>query len=73
MIAVDPNDKELNDAIEYTRYMKRKWDEADKAWDRKEPSMYVYTRGYDAWNKAKQAYEGSLINLALIFMERVLK
>jgi hypothetical protein len=71
MIQIDPDDTELKNAIMLVEIAKKTYERADKDWNRAEPSMYVFMHQHNAWSKAKTAYESTLVNLALIFMERL--
>jgi hypothetical protein len=71
MIQIDPDDTELKESIYRVNKLKAAWERADNAWDRLEPSAYEYTRQFEHREKARLAYESELINLALIFMERL--
>lgn len=69
MINIDPDDRELRDAINLCIEMKSEAVEADKNWDRLEVRGYVYGQQYNRAQKAQKDYEKALIKLALIVLD----
>lgn len=71
LIQIDPDDTELKESIYRAQKLKEIYEQMYKAWDRSQSGSFAYLNAYNNYVRARKAYESELINLALIFMERL--
>jgi len=71
MIQIDPDDIDLKNAIYLAETRKKEFEQADRDWDREEQSMYLYTQQHDKMVKARDKYDGALMYIGRLILERL--
>lgn len=71
LVTIDPDDTELKDAISEVHIAKVDYTAANMAWDRLEPSLYLYNQQFDAMENARKNYTRALAHLGSLIMERL--